>query len=235
MKKPHHVLVLGAGKVGKSVAELLLACGHGDYHVTVADRSEASLKEALKGLERLRKNVKQMMGKQAFDVTFDGVKLDVASQPQVKRALKGKHSVVCMLPYDQVLGIAEAANAAGVHYFDVTEDVETTDAVRALDKKSKRAKVALVPQCGLAPGYIAIAAHEVAKSFDKIHSLTLRVGALPQFPTNQLKYNVTWSTEGVINEYCEPCNVMLDGQMTKVPALDGLEMFSLEGVEYEAF
>ncbi len=233
--KKHNVLVLGAGKVGKSVAELLLACGRGSYHVTVADRSDASLKEAVKGLDRLRKNVKQMMGRDAFDVTFDSVRLDVSNPAQVKRALKGKDSVVCMLPYDQVLGIAEAANAMGVHYFDVTEDVETTDAVRALDRKSKRAKVALVPQCGLAPGYIAIAAHEVAKDFDKVHSLTLRVGALPQFPTNQLKYNVTWSTEGVINEYCEPCNVMLDGKMVKVPALDGLEKFSLEGVEYEAF
>jgi saccharopine dehydrogenase-like NADP-dependent oxidoreductase len=68
-----------------------------------------------------------------------------------------------------------------------------------------------------------------------LHDLTLRVGALPQYPTNALKYNVTWSTAGVVNEYCEPCNVMLDGQFVKVPALEGLENFSFEGVEYEAF
>ena len=73
-----------------------------------------------------------------------------------------------------------------------------------------RAKVALVPQCGLAPGYIAIAGYEVARQFTEIHELTLRVGALPQYPTNALHYNVTWSTAGVVNEYCEPCNVMLD-------------------------
>jgi saccharopine dehydrogenase-like NADP-dependent oxidoreductase len=39
----------------------------------------------------------------------------------------------------------------------------------------------------------------------------------------------------VVNEYCEPCNVMLGGKMVKVPALEGLENFSFEGVEYEAF
>jgi saccharopine dehydrogenase-like NADP-dependent oxidoreductase len=139
-----------------------------------------------------------------------------------------------MLPFNFVAGIAEAANDLGVHYFDVTEDVETTDRVRAIDAGG-RAKVALVPQCGLAPGYIAIAAHDLSRGFSEVHDLRLRVGALPQFPTNALKYNVTWSAAGVVNEYCEPCTVMLDGKVTKVPALEGLETFSFEGVDFEAF
>ena len=65
--------------------------------------------------------------------------------------------------------------------------------------------------------------------------LFLRVGALPQYPNNALHYNVTWSTAGVVNEYCEPCNVMLEGKIAKLPALEGLENFSFEGIEYEAF
>jgi saccharopine dehydrogenase-like NADP-dependent oxidoreductase len=121
-----------------------------------------------------------------------------------------------------------------VHYFDVTEDVETTDQVKAIDAGG-RARVALVPQCGLAPGYIAIAAYDLTRDFTMLHDLTLRVGALPQFPTNAPKYNITWSAAGVVNEYCEPCNVMLNGREVKVPALEGLERFSFEGVEYEAF
>ncbi|HZW07865.1 MAG TPA: hypothetical protein VFF65_12145, partial [Phycisphaerales bacterium] len=36
-------------------------------------------------------------------------------------------------------------------------------------------------------------------------------------------------------EYCEPCNVMLGGKAVKVPALGGLETFTLNGCEYEAF
>ncbi|MBL8757952.1 MAG: saccharopine dehydrogenase NADP-binding domain-containing protein [Phycisphaerae bacterium] len=222
-----NVLVLGGGKVGKSVAELLLACGKGAYRVTVADREDSNLRETETIIAGMRPQV-------GFPVEFATKKLDASDKSAVREALKGQHYVVCMLPYHLVAGIAEMANELGVHYFDVTEDVRTTDGVKALDASGK-ARVALMPQCGLAPGYIAIAAHEVARRFSRLHDLTLRVGALPQYPTNSLRYNVTWSAAGVVNEYCEPCNVMLDGHMVKVPALDGLERFSFEGVEYEAF
>jgi saccharopine dehydrogenase (NAD+, L-lysine-forming) len=225
-----NVLVLGGGKVGKSVAELLLALGGGAYKVTLADREQANLLEAEANIQRLRGMVKHK-------VEFGTLRLDAADKGAVRSALLAVGpggSVVCMLPFDLVLGVAEMANELGVHYFDVTEDVETTDAVKRI-AESGRARVALVPQCGLAPGYVAIAGNEVARQFTKIHELTLRVGALPQYPTNALYYNVTWSTAGVVNEYCEPCNVMLDGRLTKLPALEGLERFSFEGVEYEAF
>lgn len=222
-----NVLVLGAGKVGKSVAEMLLAFGKGAYRVTIADRDPRSLAETSANLSRLQKTF-------PFRAEFASKQVDVSDPAQLRDALRGHDYVVCMLPFNFVKGIAEAANEMGVHYFDVTEDVETTDAVLHI-ARSGRAKVALVPQCGLAPGYIAIAACDVARQFDTVQSLTLRVGALSQFPTNQLKYNVTWSAAGVVNEYCEPCNVMLHGHKIKVPALEGLERFSLEGIEYEAF
>jgi saccharopine dehydrogenase-like NADP-dependent oxidoreductase len=63
----------------------------------------------------------------------------------------------------------------------------------------------------------------------------MRVGALPQFPTNALTYNLTWSTDGLINEYCNPCEVIYEGRRLEVPPLEGLEHFSLDGVPYEAF
>ncbi|GMV26092.1 MAG: hypothetical protein AMXMBFR58_21230 [Phycisphaerae bacterium] len=224
MKK---VLVLGGGKVGKSVAELLLACGGGAYAVTLADRDQSNLSIATQNIDRMRKTVKHA-------VEFSTRVVDAADQSAVRAALTGQDYVICMLPFDLVPGIAAMANDLGVHYFDVTEDVEATEAVKAIHDSGK-ARVALVPQCGLAPGYIAIAANSLARRFTHVHDLVLRVGALPQFPTNAIKYNVTWSAAGVINEYCEPCNVMLDGRPVKVPALEGLENFSFEGVEYEAF
>ena len=224
MKK---VLVLGGGKVGKSVAELLLICGKGSYSVTLADRDAANLAEAEGNINRLRGLVKHK-------VEFTTKVVDASDRGAVRAAMTGQDYVVCMLPFDLVAGIAEMANELGVHYFDVTEDVETTRQVQAVADSGK-VKVALVPQCGLAPGYIAIATNDIAKEMKELHDLVLRVGALPQYPTNMLKYNVTWSVAGVVNEYCEPCNVMLDGRRVEVPALEGLENFSFEGVEYEAF
>lgn len=224
MKK---VLVLGGGKVGKSVAELLLALGGGNYSVTLADRSQANLDEAVANFDRLKSRVRH-------EVEMTTVVIDASDRAAVRELLRGHDYLICMLPFHLVSGIAEDANELGVHYFDVTEDVETSDQVKAIADSGK-AKVALVPQCGLAPGYIAIAAYEVAKHYSRIDRLKLRVGALPQYPTNLMRYNTSWSTAGVVNEYCEPCNVMLNGKQVKLPALEGYETFSFEGVEYEAF
>ncbi|HMZ86620.1 MAG TPA: saccharopine dehydrogenase C-terminal domain-containing protein, partial [Giesbergeria sp.] len=117
-------------------------------------------------------------------------------------------------------------------YFDLTEDVPSTQAIRAL---AQGARSVLMPQCGLAPGFIGIVGNDLARRFDELHSLRMRVGALPRYPQGALRYNLTWSTEGLINEYCNPCEAIVDGAKTTVAALDGLETFALDGVEYEAF
>ena len=61
------------------------------------------------------------------------------------------------------------------------------------------------------------------------------MGALPRFPSNALNYNLTWSTDGLINEYCNPCQAIHEGRLIEALPLDGLESFSLDGVHYEAF
>ncbi len=92
-----------------------------------------------------------------------------------------------------------------------------------------------MPQCGLAPGFIGIVAHHMTKAFDKLDEVKMRVGALPAFPTNALKYNLTWSVDGLINEYCHPCEAIHERERIEVLPLEGLEHFSLDGTEYEAF
>ena len=129
-------------------------------------------------------------------------------------------------------GIATVAVETGTHYFDLTEDVATTAYIKEL---GAGAQVALAPQCGLAPGFICVLGADMARRFDIIRTLKMRVGALPLYPTNALRYNVTWSVDGLINEYCNPCEIIFDGQAFYVPALEGIESVMIDGVAYEAF
>jgi saccharopine dehydrogenase-like NADP-dependent oxidoreductase len=128
--------------------------------------------------------------------------------------------------------VAAAARRANIHYFDLTEDVEVTRSVR---RTAEGAASAFVPQCGLAPGFISIAAHELMTHFDEVRSVKLRVGALPQHPNNVLKYSLTWSTEGLINEYGNACQAIVDGRLIEVAPLQGLEEIEIDGTLYEAF
>jgi saccharopine dehydrogenase-like NADP-dependent oxidoreductase len=206
------IAIVGAGKIGSMIAELLVTSG--DYAVTVIDRSESAL-------DRLET---------AAAVTK--VAADITQGDTLHKILKGKFAVLSAAPYHATRLIAEAAKAAGAHYLDLTEDVASTRAVKQL---AAGASTAFIPQCGLAPGFITIVASDLASHFDELQDVRMRVGALPKFPSNALNYNLTWSTDGVINEYCEPCEAIVNGQLRETQALEELEEFSLDGVLYEAF
>jgi saccharopine dehydrogenase-like NADP-dependent oxidoreductase len=206
-----NVVLVGGGKIGIAITELLSSTG--DYHVTVIDRDAQSL-------ERMpRKNVEVRQR-------------DIVDARDFAHELEGQDVVLSASPYSLTATIAEAAKRARVHYLDLTEDVEST---RTIKRLSEGADTAFIPQCGLAPGFISIAAYDLAKKFEKLREVQMRVGALPVFPTNALKYNLTWSTDGLINEYCNPCESIRDGVRSEVPALEEIEAFSLDGIAYEAF
>ncbi len=175
------IVIVGAGKIGSMIAELL--GGSGDYSVTVVDRSQHQL-------DRLE--TAAPIAKIAADITQGDT---------LRKILTGKFAVLSAAPYHATRTIAEAAKAAGAHYLDLTEDVASTRAVKQL---AEGARTAFIPQCGLAPGFITIVASDLASRFDALQDVRMRVGALPKFPSNALNYNLTWSTDGVINEYCEP-------------------------------
>jgi len=58
--------------------------------------------------------------------------------------------------------------------------------------------------------------------------LRLRVGALPQFQTNEMKYNLTWSTDGLINEYGNPCEAIMRKD-ARGASIGGLSIFLSDG------
>lgn len=199
------IAVLGLGKVGSLVATLLST----KYQVTGVD---------------------QNIGKEDFH--FKAVNADVSDDNSLRELLADKEAVVSCLPYFLNIKIAETAAELGVHYFDLTEDVPTLNAIKKIAAKSN---AVLAPQCGLAPGFIGILGAGLYNKFSEIRSVKLRVGALPLHPMGQLGYSFTWSAEGVINEYLNDAEVIHNGQRKMLASLGDLESININGRPYEAF
>jgi saccharopine dehydrogenase-like NADP-dependent oxidoreductase len=205
------LILLGAGKIGETIAQFLH--GSGDYTLTVADQDPARLTPiAALGVKTTR--------------------ADFGDARALAALISGNAMAISACPFHLTPAIAQASVTAGAHYFDLTEDVESTRRVKAL---AAGAGTALVPQCGLAPGFISILASAMTRKFESLRDVQMRVGALPVYPTNALMYNLTWSTDGLINEYCNPCEAIIDGNVRETLALEEIEAFSLDGIGYEAF
>jgi saccharopine dehydrogenase-like NADP-dependent oxidoreductase len=211
------VLVVGAGQIGSLIA-FLLANTH-DYEVYLAD------------LDPENSNIKRLPKLERLKV----VGLDAGKEGALANFLKKTpiDAIISSLPYYANLPVALAAKEFKLHYFDLTEDVETT---KAIVKLAKNAKTAFVPQCGLAPGFISIVANHLMKRFPaQIDSVKMRVGALPTNISNALQYSLTWSIDGLINEYGNLCHGIEHSQETMLLPLDDLEEIKIDGLTYEAF
>ena len=161
------------------------------------------------------------------DIT-DG--FDAGDIKQVKTFLLGLDAVISAGPFAVNKNIAQIAAEESIGYFDLTEDVETTEYIRNLESES-----ILMPQCGLAPGAINICASGMMDEFDSVNEVLMRVGALPRFTTNEMSYYLSWSTNGLINEYCNEADAIYEGKAVKLMPLEGAEKLVIEGESFEAF
>lgn len=210
------VLVAGGGKIGKLIATLL--AGTDDYHVHLADIQNKSIDFAV-GTENTQ--CKQVR----LDVTNKAAFSDYIRQNAIT-------TVISCLPYFCNTIVAEIAREHHLHYFDLTEDVVVSKTIKLL---AQGASSAFVPQCGLAPGFISIVANDLMQHFNQVNAVLMRVGALPVHPNNSLKYSLTWSTDGLINEYGNICYGIVNGKEVLLHPLEGLETINIDGLEYEAF
>ena len=179
--------ILGAGKIGVAIAALLNVMRFVDS-VILADV------DTVENLDALRK------------VHFR--KLDVLSAPDLANFVSDCDAIVSAAPYYLNKTIAQACAQLGKSYFDLTEDVETANFVRILVAESRST---FMPQCGLAPGAINIIASGLAHSFKVVRSVEMRVGALPLSASNQMKYYLSWSTAGLINDTPNPATRSTSG------------------------
>lgn len=209
----HHIFIAGAGNIGRLIAILL--ANSQDYQVICGDKylDDTHLPS---------------------HPALQFIQMDITNKGELSDCLKKNHihSIVSCLPYFHNLYIAQLAAELDLHYFDLTEDVAVTTGIKKL---AQHKTTAFVPQCGVAPGFINIVANQLIKKFEKVDAAYLRAGSLPRSTHNALQYAITWSIDGLINEYGNDCYGLVDGKITTLKPLEDVEQVELDGTLYEAF
>ena len=201
--------VIGAGMMGSAVARDL-ALTDSSAEVILAD---VNAQAAAKAAARIAGNVKPLQ-------------LDVNDSDILLRTLEGSNAVVSAVSYSVNLQITQAAIRARAHMCDLGGNNDVVQQQLGLDASAREAGVAIIPNCGLAPGLANILGATGARGFDSVDSMFLRVGGLPQHPRPPLNYQLVFSAEGLINEYIEKATVIRDGNVLQVDSMSDLEDIS---------
>jgi lysine 6-dehydrogenase len=203
------ILVLGAGRMGLGAVHDLVS--QPDVtEVTVAD-FELSKAEAIAS---------------RYPQKARAAQIDCNDQQAVVALMRGHVSAISCVNYWLNERLARAAIEAGTHFCDLGGNNDVVDAELALDAEAREKGINIIPDCGLAPGMVAVLAAHGAEQFEKLDSIHIRVGGLPQTPKPPLDYQLVFSVEGLINEYIEPARVIRDGKVTIVDSMTELESLS---------
>jgi len=209
-------LVLGCGNIGSVAAADLI--GKTDYEITVADNE----------LERA-KTLARRLGKNRVSP----MKIDVMDRHGLMRTLNGFDVILGFLPGKLAYKLAESCIEAGRNLVDVSFMGENP---LALNSRASAAGVTLVPDCGLAPGISNVLIAHATKGFDRVDSVHIMVGGIPEKPIAPLEYVITWSTESLVDEYTRKARIIRDGKRIDAEVLSELEMVDFPGVgRLEAF
>jgi lysine 6-dehydrogenase len=206
MMRAMRMLVLGAGRMGLGAVHDL-ASQSDVTEVTIADYDRSRADEiARRYPEKAR-----------------AAQIDCNDHAAVVALMRGHASTLSAVNYWLNERLARAAIEAGTNFCDLGGNNDVVDAELALDGEARAAGVNIIPDCGLAPGMVAVLAAHGAEQFQTLDSIHIRVGGLPQTPKPPLDYQLVFSVEGLINEYVEDARVIREGKITTVESMTELE------------
>jgi lysine 6-dehydrogenase len=208
------ILVLGAGKMGLGAAFDLAHNSPDVEAVTVADVDAARA-------NAVAETVKS-------DIVLPAV-VDAADYEKTVEMFSEHNAVISCVNYWHNVGLAKAAIEARAHFCDLGGNNTIVDQELALDEEAKAAGINIIPDCGLAPGMVSVLAMHAAKQFEKVDSIKIRVGGLPQNPKPPLDYQLVFSVEGLINEYIERARVIRKGEIQEVESMTEIESLEFTG------
>jgi len=149
--------------------------------------------------------------------------LDVRDKAAVLAVMRESDAVMSATPYYFNLDLARLAVEAGTHFCDLGGNTEIVFQQKELDAAAKAKGITVIPDCGLAPGMVNILAQHGIEQMDKVRSVKIYVGGLPQHPEPPLNYQIVYSLEGVLDYYTTLSWVLRDGKRTRVKALSEIE------------
>lgn len=210
------VLVLGCGRMGSAIA-MDMAYSDEVSRVVVGDFYE--------------NKAEQLAAKLKSDKVL-GQHVDVMDRRATVKLMKDFDIVMSALPYELSTLASKTVVEAGVHLVDLSYDERQWE----LDTAAKEAGVTLVPDCGVAPGLANILAGYGVSLMDEAEEIHILCGGIPQKPVPPLGYKIVFSTQGLVDMYCEKARIVKDGKIVEVDTLSGLENVKFPGVgELEAF
>ena len=200
-------LVLGSGMMGYALA-YDLARSAGTELVTLAD---IDIERAQSAASRL-----------PIDVVRP-VQVDVGDGTSVAALMEGHDAAAGAVSFRYNEQLTDAAIKAHCHWCDLGGNDDVVARQLARHPEAERADVTIIPNCGLAPGLVNILAMRSIEEFDTVRSVRMRVGGLPQHPRPPLNYQITFSVEGLLNEYSGSAEVLRNGKRESREALSELE------------
>ncbi len=215
-------LLFGAGLQGRAIAWDLLRQAPGTTHLTVIDGNEA----ALAGLRTFLP-----------DDRLQTVQGDVRDEELIGPLMQQAQVAISAVNYWYNDFLAAAAVGGGCHFLDLGGNNDVVAREFDLSDRAAASDVAVIPDCGLAPGLAGILGYHLAGGLARCENLRLRVGGLPAKPQPPLNYKLVFSVQGLINEYIEPAVVIREGEIRTVPSLTELETLAFPAPfgELEAF
>ena len=222
------IAIFGAGKIGTAVYKMVLEFNK--YHIYHSNSMRKPIAEPMVFDKSLPPN--NINHLQHF--TF----LDVEdSSPQsIAYRLKDLdlQVVINCLPFFLNEKLAQASILANCHYIDFTEDDAMSEKVRNLYKMTN---LKCITKCGLAPGFINYVGADLVQGLEK-SGLYIYVGALPRVISNYSEdkpnYDLSWSVDGLVNEYIQPAKVKDWNKIQYVKPLQCIETVLIDGVKYES-
>src|SRR5450759_3106202 len=203
-------LVLGAGLMGKAIAFDLVHSSP-DFTVTLADVD----------LERASRVAASIDPKR-----ISPQKIDAQNHGDVVQLMSQHTVAISAVTFHLNYLLTKAAIEAGSHFCDLGHDDDVVAQQLTETHRASHANITIIANCGLAPGLADILAMDAFQQLDKVDSLHLRVGGLPQHPHPPLNYQLVFSAEGLIEEYTLHATVLRDGKIRRIESLTEIESLS---------